>query len=327
MFLMTADIYVGDFKPFTPNSVTWSRSIDKYSDSSLIKIPAISYLKSGARYTRVQTGLQFKEGMPVDVFCGYDGKNIKRFAGFISRINYTIPLQLECEGYSYQLRKKMGINISHASGVSLKTILNEIIAGTDIKLSDKIIDFKINSPVVLRNVSGTQALDWLKDRLAQTVYFNYDELYVGLRQLEVKEDKKFRLGWNTVKEDDLKFATDREHTEVKFQLQSRNKNGSYTKEVYDSKYSNTAVKRLYVRIEDSYLKKMVADAKNTLVNRGYEGSFTAFGYPYVEPGMSVSIDDPKYAERTGTYFVNEVSGSFGESGGRQTIKIGSKLND
>ncbi|MFT3750969.1 MAG: hypothetical protein QM768_21830 [Agriterribacter sp.] len=324
---MTADIYVGDYKPFTPNSVTWKRSIDQYSDSSLIKIPAVAMLKSGDNYTRVQTGLQFKEGMPVDVFCGYDGNNIKRFSGFVSRINYTIPLQLECEGYSYQLRKKMGLNISHGSGVMLKTILNEIIAGTDIKLSYRIIDFKINSPVIMRNVSGTQALDWLKDRLAQTVYFNYDELYVGLRQIEVKEDVKFRLGWNTVKDDDLKFAIDREHTEVRFQMQSRNKNGSYTKEVYDSKYSNTAVKRLYVRIEDSYMKKMVEDAKATLLNRGYEGSFTAFARPYVEPGMSVTIDDQKYKERAGSYIVNEVSGSFGESGGRQAIKIGSRLND
>lgn len=324
---MTADIYVGDYKPFTPHGVTWNRSIDKYSDSSLIKIPAIAVLKNGDNYTRVQTGSQFKEGMPVDVFCGYDGNNGKRFAGFISRINYTIPLQLECEGYSYQLRKKMGLNISHRSGVKLKTILNEIIAGTDIKLSDKIIDFTINSPVVLRNISGTQALDWLKDRLLQTVYFNYDELYVGLRQLEVKDDVRFRLGWNTVKDDDLKFSIDREHTEVKFQMQSRNKNGSYTKEVYDSKYSNTAVKRLYVRIDDAYMKKMVADAKSTLVNRGYEGSFTAFGHPHVEPGMSVTVDDIKYAERKGTYFVNEVAGSFDTGGGRQVIKIGSRLND
>lgn len=284
-------------------------------------------LKSGDDYKRVQTGLQFKEGMPVDVFCGYDGNNRARFKGFISRINYTIPLQLECEGFSYQLRKKMGINISHGSGVNLKTVLNEIISGTDIKLSDRIIDFKINSPVTLKNVSGTQALDWLKDRLAQTVYFNFDELYVGLRQIDIKDNVRFRLGWNTVKEDDLKFAIDREHTEVQFQLQSRNKNGSYTKEVYDSKYSNTKVKRLYARIEDSYLRKMVADAKATLVNRGYEGSFTAFAHPYVEPGMSVTIEDTKYKERTGTYFVNEVNGSFGESGGRQVVKIGSRLND
>jgi hypothetical protein len=97
--------------------------------------------------------------------------------------------------------------------------------------------------------------------------------------------------------------------------------------VYDSKYSNTAVKRLYVRIEDSYMQKMVADAKATLVNRGYEGSFTAFAHPYVEPGDSVPIDDPKYKERAGSYFVNEVSGSFDTGGGRQIIKIGSRLND
>ncbi len=327
MFLMTTEIKIGAFKPFTPHGVTWQRSIDKYADSSLIKIPANALLKNGNVYTRVESAMQIKEGMSVTVSAGYNLNNIVRFKGFISRVNYTIPVGLECEGYSYQLRKKMGINISHASGAMLTTILKEIIAGTDIKLSKKIIDFKINSPVVMRNISGTQALDWIKERLLQTVYFNYDELYVGLREIEYKDQVKFRLGWNVIKEDDLKFSINKEHSEVKFQLQTRQKNGSYVKEIYDSRYSNTKVKRLYVRIDDSFLKKMAADSKKSLVNNGYEGSITAFAFPYAEPGMSVVIDDEKYEERNGTYLITEVSGAMLTSGGRQKIKIGNKLND
>lgn len=327
MFRMTADIFVEGFKPFSPHSVTWKRSIDQYSDSSLIQIPSIAMLKSGTNYQQVETGKQFKEGMMVNVFCGYDDNKWARFKGFISRVNYKIPVELECEGFSYLLRKKMDLSMSFKSGVSLKEVLNKIIEGTSIRLSDRIIDFKINSPVVMKSVTGTQALDWLKDRLAQTVYFNYDELYVGLRHLEPKIDRRFRLGWNTVKEEDLKFSLDREHTEVRFQLQSRNKDGGYTKEVYDSKYSRTKVKKIYVRLEESYLKKMAEDAKKTLLNRGYEGSFTAFAIPVVEPGMSVTLDDKRYTERKGTYIVDEVKGSFDKNGGRQLIKIGSKLND
>lgn len=168
MFRMTADIFVEGFKPFSPHSVTWKRSIDQYSDSSLIQIPSIAMLKSGTNYQQVETGKQFKEGMMVNVFCGYDDNKWARFKGFISRVNYKIPVELECEGFSYLLRKKMDLSMSFKSGVSLKEVLNKIIEGTSIRLSDRIIDFKINSPVVMKSVTGTQALDWLKDRLAST---------------------------------------------------------------------------------------------------------------------------------------------------------------
>src|SRR5882762_1162378 len=103
MFRMTCDIYIGKFKPVKPNAVKWARSVDNYSDSATIKLPAISMLKrEGDFYERVQTGLQFKEGMPVTINAGYNGRNDTRYRGFIRRINFTVPLELECEGYSYQ---------------------------------------------------------------------------------------------------------------------------------------------------------------------------------------------------------------------------------
>jgi hypothetical protein len=326
MFIMTADIKIGDFKPFKPNSVSWKRSIDSYSDSSLIKMPAIAMLKTtGDSYRQVESGLQFKEGMAVEVKCGYDGNNITRFKGFIRRINFSTPIEIDCEGYSYKLRQKLNITKSYPSGTKMKRILVDLVDGTGIKLSPHIPDVTIESPVVFKNASGIQVLDWFKERMVQTVYFNYDVLYVGLRQTELKDTVKFRIGWNVVKENDLKFNDRKEHSQVMLQLQSRNVDGSYTREIYDSKFSDVKVIRIYVRVDDAYRKKMAEDLKGKFVNKGYEGMITAFVVPYVEPGMAADISDSRYPERSGKYFIEAVNGEFGPGGGRQKIKIGNAL--
>lgn len=335
MFLMTADILVVDvangktYKPFKPTSISCKRSIDDYSDSAKIQVPAIAMLKTkGDVYEKVETGLQFKEGAKVEIKAGYDGKNVTRFKGFIRRINFSVPIEIECEGYSFLLRKKLNITKSYPSGTKMKKILTDLVDGTEIKLSKLIPDVTIESPVIFKNASGTQVLDWFKERMAQTVYFNYDELYVGLRETELKATKKFRLGWNVVKDNDLKFNDKKEHAEVKFLLQQRNSDGSYTKETFDSKFTSTQVKRIYVRLDPAYLQKMAEDAKAKFVNKGYEGMITAFGVPYMEPGMGAGIEDPRYTTRAATYFTEAVEFDFTKNNGvRQKIKIGSLLHD
>lgn len=58
---------------------------------------------------------------------------------------------------------------------------------------------------------------------------------------------------------------------------------------------------------------------------GYEGDFTAWLYPYVEPEMSVKLTDPYSPDRTGTYYVTAVEVNFGIGGGTRKIKLGKKL--
>lgn len=327
MFIMTAGVKLGPFKPVRPSSLKWKRSIDNYSDSATIKLPAIAKLKtSGEGYKYVDAGLQFSEGMTVELYAGYNGRNDLQFKGFISRINYTVPLEIECEGYSYQLRQKLNIRKSFPKGTKLKTILNYLVEGTDIKLSKAIPDITIEAPVTYQNASGTQVLDWIKEKLLQTVHFNYDELYVGIREAELKGDVKFRLGWNVIKDNELKFSPQKQFAEVKIELVQRGKDGAKKRVLHDSKFTNTKMLRLGVPIDEASMKRIAADKKKELVNTGYEGAITCFLWPYAEPGMAAMIDDPRYTERKGKYFIEAVDGSFSTSGGRQKVKIGNVLS-
>jgi len=320
---MTSNITIGSFKNIKPHSFHWERSRSNFTDTAKIKLPAIAMLKKeGDQYQRVQTGLQFEEGMKVEINAGYGGANDLQFKGFVSRRNFTIPMELECEGYAYQLRKKIGFNKSYTN-TTVKKILIDLIAGTDIKLSDAIPDVPL-AKATFQNVTGTQVLEWFKEKCLLTVCFDFDVLYVGLLEVSPTIETKFRLGWNTVKDGELKFNNKKEFAEVRINVQKRGKNGKKSNAIVGKK--DGQVKVVKSVIDDPVIRQRIAEqVKNNLVNKGYEGSITAFLKPFVQPGQSVSIEDTNYPERTGKYFVTGIKGEFGTSGGRQKIMIGNSL--
>jgi|RhiMetdeSRZDD1v2_1073273.scaffolds.fasta_scaffold04435_22 hypothetical protein len=327
MFQMTSTIKVQGIKnEIKPNAIKWKRSVTDYSDTAVIKLPAIAMLKKNAdEYARVETGLKFQEGLQVEIACGYNGTNMKRFQGFIRRISPTVPLEIECEGYSYELRKKQGFNKSYKAGTKLKTLLNDLLHGTSIKLSKSIPDITIQSPFSFSQKKGTDVLDWLKEKMLMTVYFNFDELYVGPHYTELKKTVKLQMGWNVIQDNELKFKEKKELAEVRIQVSQKQKNGKKESTEHDSKFGNTKQIKLGIRLDEATRKMIAEDQKKRLVNRGYEGAVTTFLNPYAEPAMAAQIDDKKYPDRTGKYFIEAVEGDYSSGGGRQKIKIGANL--
>lgn len=324
-FSMTAEVKIANFKALTPHAVRWKSSVEDFSDSCTIKLPSITNLrKDGDTYERVQTGLQFTEGMKVQVYAGYDDDNLLRFEGFLRRVNFTTPVELECEGYSYQLRKKLDFSKSYRN-TTVKKILQDVVEGTTIKLSNDIPNIPLAKATFV-NVTGIQVLEWLKSKCLLTVYFTYNTLYVGALQLAPAATVKYRLGWNVIKDSELRFNDQKEFADVRIQVGGRKKNGTKEK-AFDGKRDGQ-VKRLRSAITDAEtLKKIAEEKRNQLVNRGYEGSITTFLVPFAAPGMAAQIDDERYPERKGTYFITAVEGEFSTSGGRQKVKIGNSLGN
>lgn len=324
MFVMTADIKIGPFKPVKPHAFTWRRSIDDFSDTATIKLPAIARLKkNGDQYEVVQTGLQIKEGMQVQGYAGYNGVNPLRFQGFVRRVNFSIPLVIECEGYSYQLRKKEGYTKSYTN-TTVKQVLRDLCEGTDIVLSNDIPDVPLKN-IYFKNVRGIDVLEYLKDKCLLTVYFNYNVLYAGLRMAEVKQTIKHRLNWNVIQDDQLKFESNRELAQVTIQVEKRKQDGTKEKALQGPKDGMVKVLKVRHIENEQLLQQIAAEERNRLLLKGYEGSLKTFLFPVAEPGMASNIDDVRYPERSSAYFIEAVQGDFSSSGGRQEIKIGPYL--
>ena len=321
MFLMTADIKFEGFKAVKPSSLKWNLSIDNISDTATIVIPAMCGLvDKDNNYSIVQTGLILKEGLRVEIYAGYDGENDLQFKGFIKRINFKVPMEIECEGYSYQLRRCM-INKTFGK-TTVKEVLNYLLAGTDITLSDKCPANIVFEKQTFYNYTAIQVLEYLKEKYLLTVFFEFDKLYVGWRATYNAGKVKLRLNWNVIKDDQLLFSTYTGST-VHIEMESRAKDGTRKKKKAGNVLKPGDVKKVKTLIDDDGDKELAANDLQLQENKkGFTGGMLAFLKPFIRPGMTVEIIDKKYEERNGSYFIDTVDGSFNTSGGRQNIKIG-----
>ncbi|MCT3661043.1 hypothetical protein HZR00_00750 [Elizabethkingia anophelis] len=334
-FYLTSNIIIGE-DLVKPNKVTWKTDVNTFIDSCSITLPRITYIENTEpnKTKDIQrTKYRFKEGDKVSVSLGYNQKNVKRFEGFVRRVNMGIPVVLECEGYGYQLYDIM-FNKTYAK-VTVKQLLTDLIQGTDIVLSKEIPDIPLKN-VRFKNATGIQVLQWLKKECALSVYFNFNELFVGTMFMKVQDHVKVKIGWNVVKDDD--FRQRLVDKNIKIVIREKDQKGEVKKTKSSEKaktktetkpraprldrYSNEKAVKIKAGLPSELLRQ-IADRIQTKENyKGYEGDITLFLEPYVNKGMVMELDGGMYPEKSGNYFVEAISGEFGENGGRQVVTLG-----
>ncbi len=319
MFEMTSSVKIEGKKAFTPTSLKWSSSVVNYINTANVFIPS----KCIYRGQKAFTGKHIVVGSKIDIYTGYNHKNTLRFKGFVSRVNFSVPTEIECEGYSYQLPKGHDFTKSYKN-TTVKSILSDLIAGTDIVLSDDIPDIPIEKIEFIRT-TGKDVLEWLKTKCLLTVYFINEVLYVGLQQVETTREVKLRLGWNTADDKKLKFNDEHELADVRIELNARKKNGAKVKTSVGKSTSHTKVFKTLIN-DKSAQQKIAEQKRKELITEGYEGEVKAFLVPHANPGETIVITDEQYPERTGKYFCSGVIGQYSKSsGGRQTISVGHQV--
>lgn len=333
MFALCSDITIGRFDRIKPHAVKITKSMFEYVDKAIIKLPITARIKRAGKIitASVETAKQFNEGDKVQIRLGYNSSLKKEFEGFVSRINFTAPLEIECEGYSYQLRKKTYIKTFVRA--QLKEVLGFLIQGTDITLDAEIPKFLIDKLVIKKN-SGTEVLEAIKKLSENTIqiFFTGNVLYAGLLYLKPKADVKYRLGWNVIKDGNLK-QRQAKNQDVTIYFVGERKDG--TKFKVKAKHNTVTgiagttgeIKTFSCHgVTDEATLTAMAEAKlRSLSFDGYEGKITAFGTPYCEPGYRAVLEDKKYVERGGNYIAESVEVNYSMTGFRRIVGIGAKL--
>lgn len=323
-----SDITIGRYRFKGVYEVTVKKSVHNYCDTAVIKVPATSFFKvAGRRQTQSQqTAKQFKKGDKVIINLGYNGNLKREFIGFVDRVNFTTPVEIECEGYSYQLRNRKNIAKSWKA-TTLKEVLQEVVKDTDVKLHSKIPDIPLKN-IFINNASGTQVIDYLKGLLkgALTACFVDDVFYMGLTYMDLAEKTvKFQLGKNTIKDEELKYHQ-AEDVKVNIELQFRKEGGQQVTTSTGTKGGVVRRDTLTAVTDEKHLKE-IAQAKLLQESwNGYEGKLTAFLVPFVQPGYRAELTDPRYDERKGNYFVESTEVQYGLGGARRLSEIGIRLS-
>ena len=326
-FILGSQFNIGIYKFKGCNDLKISKSIHDYADRCVIKIPTSAALTcEDATTSSVQTARTFNVGDKVSIQLGYNGKLQPEFVGFVSNVNFTTPVEIECEGYSWQLRRKKNIKKSWGS-TTLKAVLQEVVKGTDIKLHPLIPDMPLKN-IVINNASGIQVIDYIKGLLkgALTAFFIGDTLYMGLTYMDLAQTSvKHQIGWNTIDSSSLKYkrAID---TVVTIQLQFRQDSGQMVSTTVGT--SGGVVRTDTVStVSDAATLKAIAQAKLLQESYdGYEGTISTFLVPYCQPGYKCILSHNKYPERGGNYFIETVETTYGQQGARRAVGIGLKLS-
>ncbi len=319
MFVMTSDISICGIS-VKPTAVKWRCSVSDYTDTCTIELPLSLYAKTNGGGNK---SLPFYEGGDVIVKLGYNGRTTTRFMGKVLRINYAVPLQIECEGYSYDLRKKR-FTKSYQKTTALQ-LIKDLCNGTDIIIQkNNIADIPLTN-VWFKDYPATEVLDWLKKNCACRIWFDFDKLYLAPSMYSnPKGTAKLRPGFNTVKDDELKKAAADET--VRITIVAKDSTGQAKKTKTKSKEKNQkskTEKTVNVRsgLPPDYLQEVAAAMEKDENRQGYEGSVTFFLEPAFEKSMVADIDDLKFPERSGRYFVETVEGEYSASGGRQKLTL------
>jgi len=342
MFILGSDITIGPYKKVKPIEVKINKSMFEYVQRAVIKLPVSARIRrAGEVITEsVDTAKQFQEGDAVKIDLGYNGSLKNEFIGFVSRINFTSPVEIECEGYSYQLREKTYLKTF--AKAQLLDILKYLVAGTDITLDEKNIPRFIIDKMVLQKHSGIEALEMIKKISDGTIriFFIGKMLYAGLLYNRPLYDVKYRLGWNVIKDGNLKLrqaknqdvtvnyiGEKKDGTKVKVEVNGKTRtraNVIKTKGAAGTT-GETKVIKTHAVTDAASLQQMAAAKMQQLSFDGYEGKITAFLVPFCEPGCKVILEDKKYQERSGNYICESVEVTYGTSGARRTLGIGAKL--
>lgn len=326
MFVLCSNISIdstknGQFSFSGVHDVRIKRSIGSYVDTCTIKLPTTSRLKTAGSPT-FQTVYGFNAGDKITVELGYNNDLKREFKGFVSKVGFSTPVEIECEGYSYLLKKK-NINKSWKT-TTLRAVCEYLVQGTEINLSENIPQMNLYNYTV-HNATATKVLDNLVEQFKLVAYFNFDTLYVGLEELESAGDVTYALGYNTADFNSLKY----QHVDdVRMRVVAKTTKQNGNKEVYSVGDNDGSVKEIIVK--NTQTLEQVKQTANDYLNRykytGFSGSFSAFLQPYASIGYSCKLIDKRYAERSGTYFLYSIEINYGLNGARRICELTKKLS-
>ena len=299
------------------NDVKIKRSVFALVDTAVVKLPLTAFMRlNNNKLEQVQLKEKFKVGQTITIKLGYNGEYIQEFVGFISRLNFKTPLEIECEDWTYPLKYA---SCDQSFGVSsLKKILQYLTTMVSFNLSPDIPDITI-------------VLQEIKDKYGLTIYFSQDNtLYAGLayvQQTKIKSSVKLVNGHNVIKSDDLKWQ-DEKDVVIRVKAISMFRNGTKITVEFPAGQKDGELRTLYFYdiLDKNQLQKLAQNELKRYKYSGYRGNISCFLKPYCEPGYKAILTDPLFKERGGNYFIESTEVDFGHSGGRRKLSIGIKLD-
>lgn len=322
------------------NDCTTEKSVYKIGSTAKIKIPTTARLVKEGKYIGSEaTAKKLERGDRIDIYLGYDADLRLEHTGYIYRVNYTTPVEIECEGFEFELRKDCPTKTWRST--DLKEVLEYLVQGTgigmkeqqtlEIKTKSGTVTYKNTLPsvkltnfVIKAGQTRLQVLQKIKDDYRLSINFMGANLWAGLTYTQNLGEVKYRLDWNTLKDNELKYR-DADDVKLKVKAVWVKPDNTRTEVEIGDPDGQVRTAFFYDVSGKEDLKRIAKEEMEKYKYSGYEGKITTFLQPYAIPGMVAALEDKRYGERKGNYYVIGTKVRFGTGGARRTVELGIKV--
>lgn len=323
---MCYNIEIGSYRLKHVESVKISRSVENLMDTATIVTPATVFNKA----LEVQSKLT--PGIKVTIQLGYNDNLKTEFDGYLKSVKTDGgSLTLECEDALYLFRGS--VKNAEYKNITVKNLLQKILLELqkdDKRLSDIDIncqfDFSYEKFTTV-NASGFEVLKKIHDEAKPDIFLKGNVLHIQPLYADMGlPTVAYNMSVNIDREGmNLKYRRADER-KLKVTAKGKNSAGKEISVTVGEPNGDTETINFPGVTTEAQLKELANTAYNGKVYEGYEGDFTSWLVPYIEPGYNVMLKDDDDEVKNGKYYVLKVDTTFDSSGGKRVIGLGKKLD-
>lgn len=297
-------------------------SVNRFTDTAKISLPRIAKVR-GSEERDLTKIVKRNDG--IEVLLGY-GDNLETvFKGYVKSVSTGNPMVIECENKSWELKQKMP-----TATIYKKFNLREFVKKEMPEYIVNIADIELGEVRIHNNVSLAGVFDYLMQNYPLRFYFRGDKFYGVLPSImQVKDSDvdthRFDRGKNMVSENLTYVLED----EININIVAKNILKDNRKIEVRVPRDGAGETRTFLVASATTIEELQAFAEEKLKEYKkdrMDGSFTAFGQPFVQKGDIVHLTDSEREEcHNKRFFVEEVNYFFGKNGYRQKIKLGGQI--
>ena len=311
---LTCKVKIGNYQFDGVHEVTIVQTRKQITNTATIKLPN--------RFSGEFLTNKIRGGDTVSISLGYNAANREEFTGYVRDISFTSPITIECEDEMYKLKrvKPKGKGFPQTS---LSELLNYLVP--DAVLTD-IPQITLTNFTVYADKSVAHALQELRENFGLEVNFVGKQLFVGVPLTQDTKANAPEVVYNmelNVINSSLQFQR---KEDVRIRVEARSITGDnqvLTATVGDDDASTTTTLHFYNVTVKAELERQAEEKLKVWKHDGFKGALTSFGVPYAEPGWVAKIIDNRYnGSRSGKYFIDSVTTTFGINGFRREVEIG-----
>lgn len=317
MYKMVHKITIGNYQLLLLESVRIVKSVEALADTAEIVLPGMVHNAA------IEIEGKVKVGDAVKIELGYNNRLRVEFEGYVERIGTDGgSVKVACEDGLWLMRK--AVADKEYKNADVKTILEDICGQCGV--SEIACDYAFKyEKFTVHNATGYDVLKKVQEEVKPNIYMKGGMLHVHPQYSEVFGTAGYDFGRNIERGGtDLEYRK-AEDRRVLVVVEGEKSDGTKVTAEAGVSGGDRVTMKVPGATDAASLKAVAEEVLAEKSYTGYSGSIQGWLVPYCDAGYEVTINDPDYEYKNGTYYVTAVETTYGRNGGVRKITLGKRL--